>query len=503
MKSISCYFFINFVKNYIMKRVYFGLKYFYLFIFILLFNLKVQSQAFSLDTTFNVNYDFYNPWGDPGPTVYGLNYEPDGKLMIYGYFFDGSTIADVLRFYEDGSIDNSWQYTVGGQGTSFLERLNNDYIMGHGISGGFFWKLNYTGQETDISWEHNLLTENTCGEYYNPYFYPDSSMLVGSDGICNLVRCLTKFLPDGTVDTNFRHSTNNTVVGITKYSSDKLLLYGGGVNGFTKYDTTSANVMCRIDTLGNLDTTFKSIFISGYSNPQPLYVQNDGKIIVGGFFCIINYPSTLFLIRINVDGSLDSTFNNYNSAINNYGGVSTVCPTTDGGYLIGGAFIHYQGYLRNNIVKTDINGFIDTNYFNGEGIDSTSLKNIPGDFPYVCSIKQGTNDTYYVMGYFTYYNGVHVNPIIRLKGISAGINEIKQEKGIVRVYPNPAKDNLTIETNSNKEQRLEILNLIGQTVYITDMKKKVAVNTSAFAKGVYILKLYTDKETVVRKFVKE
>ena len=74
---------------------------------------------------------------------------------------------------------------------------------------------------------------------------------------------------------------------------------------------------------------------------------------------------------------------------------------------------------------------------------------------------------------------------------------------LISIYPNPTKENLTIETNSNKEQRLEITNFIGQTIYTNSINKKAVVNTSAFAKGMYILKLYSDKETVVRKFVKE
>jgi len=72
------------------------------------------------------------------------------------------------------------------------------------------------------------------------------------------------------------------------------------------------------------------------------------------------------------------------------------------------------------------------------------------------------------------------------------------------IYPNPVVEMLTIETNSNKEQRLEIINLFGQTVYTSSIiNKKTTINTSAFASGVYILKLYTDKETVVRKFIKQ
>ena len=84
----------------------------------------------------------------------------------------------------------------------------------------------------------------------------------------------------------------------------------------------------------------------------------------------------------------------------------------------------------------------------------------------------------------------------------AGIEEYTVNNK-VSIYPNPAKDNLTIETNLNIEQRLEILNLIGQTIYTNIINKKATVNTSAFANGVYILKLSSDKETVVKKFVKE
>ena len=73
-----------------------------------------------------------------------------------------------------------------------------------------------------------------------------------------------------------------------------------------------------------------------------------------------------------------------------------------------------------------------------------------------------------------------------------------------KIYPNPATDNLTIETNTNKEYRLEILNLIGQTVYTSNINnKKTNINTTAFANGVYIIKLYTDKEMVVKKIVKD
>jgi len=83
-----------------------------------------------------------------------------------------------------------------------------------------------------------------------------------------------------------------------------------------------------------------------------------------------------------------------------------------------------------------------------------------------------------------------------------GINE-NIINNIVTIYPNPTKDNLTIETNSNTAQKLEITNLIGQTIYTSYINKKATINTSVFAKGVYVLKLSSDKETVVKKFIKQ
>ena len=104
----------------------------------------------------------------------------------------------------------------------------------------------------------------------------------------------------------------------------------------------------------------------------------------------------------------------------------------------------------------------------------------------------------------TIFVGTHGSGVWKrsITEMTAGINENTINN--ISIYPNPTNDNLTIETNSTTEQRLEILNLMGQTVYTSYINnKKTTINTSAFANGVYILKLYTDKETVVRKFIKE
>ncbi len=496
MKTLFIHFNFNYWK-------YFYLKYSLILGFLFTNILNTRAQEFSIDTTFKINYDFYNPYSN-FPTIYGMSEEQNGKLMIYGDFTDSSYFGNAIRIYQNGTVDNSFYYPWP-DGVKFIEQINNEYLV---YTFNVYAKFDYYGN-VDTAWTINTMKDDKCGIYHYPYIFQDGSLFVGAD-TCNMPDSKTRFfkrlLPNGRMDTNFCHRTNGLVFGFLKYSNDKLLLYSTGSNGFTRYDTVPIIRMCRIDTLGNLDTTFKSIFTNGnsliYTSPVPLFVQNDDKIIVAGASTTTYNNTILSLLRLNPNGSLDTTFNNFNTiSFLNGEGIKSVCPTSDNGYLIGGSFTHYQGYLRNNICKTDINGFIDTNYFKGEGLDSVFTPN--SILPIVCNINKGANDTYYVMGYFNYYNGVHVNPIFRIKGLSAGINEIKQENLEIKIYPNPTKDNLTIETNINTKQKLEIINILGQNLYTSNIYSKTTINTSAFAKGVYILKLSTDKITIIKKFIKQ
>ncbi|MCX6230245.1 MAG: T9SS type A sorting domain-containing protein [Bacteroidetes bacterium] len=62
---------------------------------------------------------------------------------------------------------------------------------------------------------------------------------------------------------------------------------------------------------------------------------------------------------------------------------------------------------------------------------------------------------------------------------------------------------LTVETNSNAKQNLEIINLKGQPFYSAIINKKTVVDISGFPKGVYKLKVFTDREMHIEMFVKQ
>ena len=72
----------------------------------------------------------------------------------------------------------------------------------------------------------------------------------------------------------------------------------------------------------------------------------------------------------------------------------------------------------------------------------------------------------------------------------------------IKVYPNPASDQITVENLQNG--RVEILNITGSVLIsqqITSNKATIAVNE--FPTGVYILKTISNGNTTTRKFIKQ
>jgi hypothetical protein len=92
---------------------------------------------------------------------------------------------------------------------------------------------------------------------------------------------------------------------------------------------------------------------------------------------------------------------------------------------------------------------------------------------------------------------------IALSGNDVGIDEFNPNAYKVNIYPNPAKDNITIKSNSNIKQNLEIYNMVGQSVYTSYIYHDLIIDISNFPKGVYFIKINTKEETITRKFAKE
>jgi hypothetical protein len=105
-----------------------------------------------------------------------------------------------------------------------------------------------------------------------------------------------------------------------------------------------------------------------------------------------------------------------------------------------------------------------------------------------------TNDSNIFVG--TYF-GLWKLPLSEM-----GIKELNNNTSNIAVYPNPATNNIIIETL--QKSTIEILNIQGQTVIQQQIQQgKTDIDISGLAKGVYILRLCSNDKTEVARIVKE
>jgi len=83
-----------------------------------------------------------------------------------------------------------------------------------------------------------------------------------------------------------------------------------------------------------------------------------------------------------------------------------------------------------------------------------------------------------------------------------GTNWNDHRESIIGAYPNPAKEDITIE--SPQPAAIEITNLHGQLIKtMAASDNKTTVDVSAFPCGMYFIKVKMSEGIVVKKFIKE
>jgi len=74
----------------------------------------------------------------------------------------------------------------------------------------------------------------------------------------------------------------------------------------------------------------------------------------------------------------------------------------------------------------------------------------------------------------------------------------------LRVYPNPAKNELIIENEQLKIENIEIYNVMGQLLQskIVNLQSKIEIDVSHLASGIYSLKIQTGNSVITQKVIK-
>ena len=125
---------------------------------------------------------------------------------------------------------------------------------------------------------------------------------------------------------------------------------------------------------GSVDTTL--LTGSGFNNVvNSLSMQADGSVLAGGLFSVVNQYPFNQVARLNPDGSVDTSF------LAQMGGSDGVVQTvfsqppaagqTAGPIMVAGTFAHFDGVPLNNIARLNLNGSVDGTFNPGSGADNT------------------------------------------------------------------------------------------------------------------------------------
>lgn len=132
-------------------------------------------------------------------------------------------------------------------------------------------------------------------------------------------------------------------------------------------------------------------------------------------------------------------------------------------------------------------------------IGSTEIGCSSGDMSYSYSTMDGT--TYEWMTISAAWNA-ELDIMIFPKVSGVGLSEVELNS-LSYVYPNPAKSEVMLASSVTVD-RVEVINVLGQVVFASDVNaNSIKVNTSDFATGSYIVKMYTEAGVATKKLIVE
>ena len=251
----------------------------------------------SVDTTFNAGNATNN-------TLYAVTIQPDGKILIGGGFttFNNQRVNHIARLNSDGSLDTTFNAGTGTDEDVHLIVVQTDgkvlisgsFQNGDGTQQSGFARLNSDGsRDTSYTAYQGIFK-------YSLALQPDGKALVGGSGGIDRVNT------DGTIDSTFNAHFSGTypsIFNIALQQDGKIIIAGtfDHLDGQIVYD------VARLNADGSLDTTFNT-GTGPDINVNGLAIQPDGKVLIGGGFKSFNGTAVNNMVRLNADGSLDTTF---------------------------------------------------------------------------------------------------------------------------------------------------------------------------------------------------
>ena len=413
---------------------------------------------------------------DPSDQVQAIAMQSDGSVVIGGTFTSvapGGATPGITRNFlahikTDGTLDPTWDPDANGQ-VAVVQNLANGQIL----VGGSFTTLQPNGASTPVAAVHMAIL-NANGTF-NPSFTgsasvaangqvnsivyePNGLMMVGGSfspfggnpaanlavfnsdgtptGFNNLINGPVNSIsllpngsdtalytgaavwlePTGAVRYAFAASSNGEVLAIAQQTDGKVLI-GGTFSNFA--NTSGTTYLVRLNLDGTVDTTFKPL-LNGQVNA--IVIQPNGQIVIGGSFTNLLAGTTIsYLARLNADGSLDDTYDPSPNL-----DVTCLALQADGKVIAGGDFTAVESDNTTNIATRN-----DLARFNTDGTFDTAFNPDPSGA--VAAIAVLSSGNILVGGDFN-----TINPNLGTAVIQGSLVELKPDGTLVSTFdPNP------------------------------------------------------------------
>lgn len=165
---------------------------------------------------------------------------------------------------------------------------------------------------------------------------------------------------DGTLDSTF-----SVGAGFNGFINSIALLPGGQLlvaGSFTTNNGVIVNGLVRLNADGSRDTSLAPLAVS--LSPSVVAAAPGGKIYVGGTFTSVSAPTATArnrIARLNADGTLDTTFDpGAGASANNT--VTAITVLDDGRVLIGGIFSTVDNIARLGLARLATTGAVDRTF---------------------------------------------------------------------------------------------------------------------------------------------
>ncbi len=291
----------------------------------------------TVDTSFGNSGTVITPLGTSDDNARAVAVQPDGKLVLAGYCVNGATVdICALRYNANGTLDASFgsggkAITPVGTGDDYANAIavqpDGKLVLAGVCFNGTstnFCAIRYNANGTlDASFGSSgrVITPvgSSTGAAAALVLQPDGKLVLA--GTCSNGAtgdfCAVRYNANGTLDMSFGGTGKVfTAIGTALDDATALTLQPDGklVLAGTCYTGTNADFCAlRYNTDGTLDTTFGSSgkiitpIGSGNDIAQAVALQPDGKLVLAGR-CFSGADDDICALRYTANGTLDVTF---------------------------------------------------------------------------------------------------------------------------------------------------------------------------------------------------